>query len=145
MPERIADIFVTGSRRGREIWGVTFWEDPETRKWEADDSGKLRIVEGVDAFIQAIEIMLRTEQGSRPLAPEAGTALNERIVQSSSRLLTVAFARAEVIRALMTDPRTESVSEVLVDLTDDALTIEARIIPVNNDRAISLSLALPRA
>lgn len=139
----LQDVFVTGARRGDELYGVTIKEEfpnpdsfEEPGTWECGQSGGLILVSGIDAYVQGLRIMLRTRLGCRPMFPTAGTLIND-LIGKSDKAASAEFLRAESIRSLMTDPRTAEVVKVIVDKLGDYWRITATVRPVNRPDPIS--------
>jgi phage baseplate assembly protein W len=149
MPER--PIYVVGDRVGERLYGIaikeTFPDEENIEEgagsWRVDGNNRLEVVSGVDCFVQGLRIGLRTELGSRPLAPQAGTILN-RLVGRADNRYTAGFIKAEVIRFLRTDPRTESVGNVRVVIESGVIRIEAQVYAVNSSEPISFEAVIGR-
>lgn len=85
---------------------------------QADATGAIALVSGVDEIEQAMYLVLATAPGERPMRPEFGCRLQE-FVFASADAATAALVAAEVRASLLRwEPRV-TVEEVLVTADSD--------------------------
>lgn len=107
---------------------------------QADESGDIRIISGVDNYVQALRFLLATEPGDLLFHPNYGCGVRSIIGASNSRAKMM-LAGGLVRRAIAADPRTQAVPAATVTARGDAIRIEVTATAIH-DQPVRLSEAL---
>ena len=102
-------------------------------------SGDLALARGEDNYLQALNIRMRTEQGSLLLHPSFGVQMPVgRPWSEDIAILYVFYAK----QSMLEDPRTAEVTNTRITLEGSAYTFSADVRPVNvkNSRPVSVTV-----
>lgn len=115
------------SRVGRPV--VTLAIDRRTNQ-------DLRLISGFANYQQALQMRLWTERGTLPLSPQYG--LRSFVGYGSAAADKTAIV-ASFRETLLQDSRTKQVGRLSIEIEDDAITLEADVVPVGTAQAVSVA------
>jgi len=133
--ERVAANFVLDAQRGVQVLGKDLPNELDVV------DGDLIVLNYTNTFMQGLDNILQTPLGSIPEDPDYGNNILH-LEQVSIPTVLGSMLSPEVTRALMTDPRVKSVSNVVITKEQDAIKLSCQVQAINHQTEAELKANL---
>lgn len=116
-------------RQARPFYGRAWRFDFARGDFVRDGSGRLEEVDGHTAWLQWCVATILTERATYPIfSPTYGSELQDALARG--RALSQAEAERAISEALLVDPRTAAVRDVVMTRAGDEVRIACTVVPV---------------